>query len=180
MKAMKRYLSFIIPGLLALTILASCAPKSSDTIIYLVRHAEKITGENVGRDPALTELGHARTQELATLLKNKNIKFVHSSNYIRTRDTAAQLAKIVGVDIDLYNPGVLDDLVVNIKAQSGNHLVVGHSNTIPATVSALGGDGGTPIFEKSEYDRLYTVTLASDGTVHTDLQRYGVRYKAEE
>ena len=52
----------------------------------------------------------------------------------------------------------------------GNHLVVGHSNTPPMLVEALGGAPGGPIGE-DEYDRLYVVTLAPDGPVHTALLR---------
>ena len=36
--------------------------------------------------------------------------------------------------------------------------MVGHSNTTPALVEALGGDPGSPI-ESLEYDRLYMVTF---------------------
>lgn len=152
----------------------------NDTVIYLVRHAEKITGENAGRDPALTDAGEARANVLAEMLRGKYITHVHSSNYIRTRDTAAPLAKIAGVKIELYDPRDLPALAALIKEQGGKHLVVGHSNTVPETVVALGGDGGTPIFEKSEYDRLYVVRLLDDNTVHTDLKRYGARYKPAE
>ena len=152
----------------------------NDTVIYLVRHAEKITGENAGRDPALTDAGQTRANVLAEILRDKHITYVHSSNYIRTRDTAAPLAKIADVEIEIYDPRDLPALAVLIKQQGGKHLVVGHSNTIPETVTALGGDGGSPIFEKSEYDRLYVVRILDDDAVYTDLKRYGTRYKPAE
>lgn len=148
------------------------------TIVYLVRHAEKITGENAGRDPALTNEGEARAEILAGLLREENITKIFSSDYIRTRKTAAPTAEMSGVEIEIYDPRDLLTLASLIQEAKGHILVVGHSNTIPETVAALGGVGGSPIFEKSEYDRLYVVTILEDGTVQTDLQRYGVRYMA--
>ena len=171
-----------------LAFLALCAifffifkPKPDNgTVIYVVRHAEKIVGETAGRDPDLSSDGLTRANVLAELLRDKNIKYVHSSDYIRTRDTAAPLAKIAEVETQLYDPRDLPALAALINSQGGKHLVVGHSNTAPETVAALGGDGGTPIFEKSEYDRLYIVRIEKDGSVNTQLKRYGVRYKPAE
>jgi len=117
---------------------------------------------------------------LSELLRGENITKIYSSDYIRTRDTAAPTAEISGLSVDIYNPRHLQELAETIKAAKGNYLVVGHSNTVPETVTALGGVGGAPIFEKSEYDRLYVVTMLADGTVQTDLRRYGVRYAPQD
>ena len=153
---------------------------STDTVIYVVRHAEKIVGETAGRDPNLSSDGLVRANVLAELLRDKNIEYVHSSDYIRTRDTAAPLAEIAGVEIQIYDPRDLPALAARIKKQGGRHLVVGHSNTAPETVAALGGDGGTPIFEATEYDRLYIVNIKKDDSANAELKRYGARYKREE
>jgi len=166
----------LVAGFFALTKIPKSETVSHATVVYLVRHAEKITGENAGRDPALTDAGKARAETLANLLRDKNITKVYSSNYIRTRDTAAPTAEMFGVEIELYNPRDVPTLAGVIKENKGRILVVGHSNTIPATVNALGGVGGAPIFEKSEYDRLYVVTILADGTIQTDLRRYGTLY----
>jgi len=155
--------------------LMACSPTEPDTVVYLVRHAEKMVGENVGKDPKLTKNGEARALVLAEMLGDKPITHIHSSDYIRTRDTAMPLATAKSLELEIYNPSDLPALAAKIKRLGGHHLVVGHSNTIPETVVTLGGDGGTPIFEDTEYDRLYEVTLLGDGTVHTDLRRYGTR-----
>ena len=63
-----------------------------------------------------------------------------------------------------------------ILGGGGSHLVVGHSNTVPELVALLGGDGGPPIDEAGEYDRLYVVTLTANGRVRSELRRYGVRF----
>ena len=174
------FLVFVV-AIFALTQMVSCSPKAQDdtTTIYVVRHAEKLTGPDVGRDPELSDTGKERANVLAQLLKDKNITHIHSSNYIRTRNTGAPLAEIMGIKIELYDPRDLAGLAKNIKAQStdgAHHLVVGHSNTSAETVLALGGEiSGKPIYEPTEYDRLYKVEIF-DNAVHTKLTRYGVRY----
>ena len=168
----------LVAGFFMLTKMPKGDTVDKGTIVYLVRHAEKITGENAGRDPALTNEGEARAETLAGMLREENITKIYSSDYIRTRETAAPTAKMFGVEIEIYDPRDLSTLASLIQEVKGHILVVGHSNTIPETVAALGGVGGSPIFEKSEYDRLYVVTILEDGTVQTDLQRYGVRYIA--
>jgi hypothetical protein len=40
------------------------------------------------------------------------------------------------------------------------------------TIELLGGEPGFPIDEKSEFDRLYIVTVGASGTVSTVLMRY--------
>jgi len=168
----------LVAGFFMLTKMPKGDTVDKGTIVYLVRHAEKITGENAGRDPVLTNEGEARAEILAGMLREENITKIFSSDYIRTRKTAAPTAKMSGVEIETYDPRDLPTLASLIQEVKGHILVVGHSNTIPETVAALGGVGGSPIFEKSEYDRLYVVTILEDGTVQTDLQRYGVRYIA--
>lgn len=169
----------LVAGLFMLTKMPKNTAEHNDTVIYLVRHAEKITGENAGRNPALTVEGEVRAKTLAGILGTKNITHIYSSDYIRTRDTAAPTAEMSGITTGIYNPRHLLELAETIKGTKGRYLVVGHSNTVPETVNALGGVGGSPIFEKSEYDRLYIVTILEDGTVQTDLQRYGKKYVAE-
>ena len=173
----------LVAGLFALTKMS----KTSDvealdtgTIVYLVRHAEKVTGENAGADPALTLAGQSRAMILENELKDSHITKVFSSDYKRTRDTAAPTAKMFGLEIEIYNPRDLAALAEKIKNTGGHILVVGHSNTIPETVNALGGVGGTPIDEANEYDRLYVVTIGKDGVVQTQLKHYGRRYEPSE
>ena len=98
---------------------------------------------------------------------------MHSSDYVRTRETAAPVAARLGVEPVVYDAGDLEALVQRLKAVGGRHLVVGHSNTTPAVVRLLGGEPGTPIEDGDEYDRLYVVTVGVDGTLSTLLLRYG-------
>jgi broad specificity phosphatase PhoE len=133
--------------------------------IYLVRHAEKIVGAN--KDPSLTAKGFQRARNLAALLKNKQISRIYSTNYKRTKQTAAPLAKVLKQSVNLYDPGKLAEFAEQIKSVSGNLLIVGHSNTTPGLVSLLGGDPHGKI-EESEYTRLYLLTI-NNGKVSTEL-----------
>lgn len=137
--------------------------------VFLVRHAEKMTGD----DPALTEAGTARAELLADMLADAKITRIHSSDYKRTRDTAAALANALGVEVELYDPRDLDAMAERLKAAGGRHLVVGHSNTTGELTELLGGEGGTPIVEATEYDRLYVVSVGADGAATSALLRFG-------
>ena len=118
--------------------------------VWLVRHAEKVDDS---RDPELSEAGHARAALLADLL-----------------------AEALGVEVELYDPRDLEGFAEELRGMGGVHLVVGHSNTTPGMVEALGGDPVSPI-DEAEYDRLYRVWLGDDGAVHSELRRFGVGFR---
>lgn len=138
--------------------------------VYLVRHAEKTTEKS---DPALTDAGQVRAELLVETLADKGITRIHSSDYKRTRDTAAPLAERLGIQVELYDPRDLPAMAAKLKDAGGTHLVVGHSNTTPQLTELLGGEGLEPINEAYEYDRLYTVTNKDNGEIISQMTRYG-------
>lgn len=143
-------------------------------VVFLVRHAEKTTAKE---DPDLSDEGKARAGELANTLSSADIEHVHSTDYKRTRDTAAPVAVETGLKVELYDPDKLADFAKELKDKGGRHLIVGHSNTTPELTKLLGGNPGSEIDEKSEYDRLYVITTGKDGTVNSALVRYGKPYQ---
>ena len=145
-------------------------PERKPLVIFCVRHAEKV---DASRDPALTPAGNTRARLLARTLIDARISAIHSSDYQRTRDTAAPLADKLNLKTQIYDPRALPDLVQLLKQKGGRHLVVGHSNTTPELVRLLGGMPGKAIVEATEFDRLYVVTIPANGTVQTVLLRYG-------
>ena len=154
----------------ALFFLLGCTPDEGDLLqVYLVRHAEKV---DQSKDPDLSGEGYLRAEELARTLADAKIEYVHSSDFIRTRETAAPVAELFGLEIELYDQNDLFSLADRLKATGGRHLVVGHSTTTPDLVELLGGEPGYPIEELIEYDRLYILTIRS-GKVNTVLLRYG-------
>lgn len=162
----------LIAAALLFSACSAPVPTPQSDAIFLVRHAEKTTEKP---DPALTEEGQARAIALADRLEGEGITQIHSSDTKRTRDTAAPLAARLKLEVQLYDPSDLPAMAAKLKAASGRHLVVGHSNTTPQLTELLGGDGGTPIVEATEYDRLYIVTANEGEPVKSYLTRFGAK-----
>lgn len=113
------------------------------------------------------------------MLSGADVAAVYSTQYRRTRDTGAVVAEAAGVDltvrpIDAANAARhARDLAAEIIATHGGRtvVVVGHSNTVPDVVAALGG-GEVEDLPESEYDRLYLLVLDGSG-VRSVAARYG-------
>lgn len=185
----RRGLPGILPALLALALLgAGCLPAAAQdsggeepTVVWLVRHAERADDGPAGgdmvaparqEDPTLSAAGRRRAQVLRTLLADVRLQRIVSTDYRRTRATADPVAAAHGIVVESYDPRDLPGLAARIRAAGGRWLVVGHSNTTPELVEALGGDPGPPI-DEFEYDRLYQVVIAPGTTVETTLLRFG-------
>ena len=89
------------------------------------------------------------------MLRSADIETIFSSDYERTRATAAPLSEELGLQIEIYDPKALELLAKQLLELKQSALVVGHSNTTPELADLMGGDGGAPIVEAWEYDRLY-------------------------
>jgi phosphohistidine phosphatase SixA len=157
----------MLAGCLAALLLAGGA-----ATVFLVRHAEKQAGSE---DPALTEAGLQRARDLALLLQDAGIDVIYSTDFRRTRDTAAPLAQHLGMEPQIYDWDEMNAFAAELARGGVRALVVGHSDTTPELVGLLGGEPGAPIDEASEYDRLYVLNIGPDGTVTTTLLRYGAR-----
>ena len=126
---------FSIAFLLAVT--ANAAPT-----IFVVRHAEKAsTG---GNDPDLSPQGQKRADALASILKDSQVTFVFVTELKRTQETAAPTAKAAHV-----SPTV-------IPANDTGALVVGHGNTIPELLKALGIATSVSVPE-DDYSEIFVV-----------------------
>lgn len=134
---------------------------ASAQMVILVRHAERAdAGTPAGAamqgnpDPELSAAGKARAQKLAGMLKDAGVTAIYTTQYIRTKDTAKPLADLLKMTPEVIQSRDADGLVAKIKAQpKGVVLVVGHSNSVPAIIKALGGPDVT--IGESEYDNLF-------------------------
>lgn len=146
---------------------------SDDKIVFLVRHGEKCT--EPASDPGLTELGKERAQALVRVLQDVDVDAIYSTPLHRTRDTAKPLAEAHGLEI-IETPiksGFLEDLADAIRASDASRIVVsGHSNTTPRVANLLAGTE-FPDLDESEYDRLFVVHLAADGSAQVSILRFG-------
>jgi broad specificity phosphatase PhoE len=155
----------------ALPVVAQGPP---ETTVLLVRHAEKAT--TPADDPPLTPAGEARARDLWTAVHDANVSAVITTQFARTRQTAQPSVSALGISptvIAATNPTHVQDVVAEIRRHPGKTvLVVGHSNTVPAIVEALGAKRPGAICD-SRYDDLFVVTVAADGKASAVHARYG-------
>jgi broad specificity phosphatase PhoE len=152
--------------LILVLFLAFLTPADSAITVLMTRHAEVVAGSG---DPSLTPQGSARAKLLADMLTDVPLDAVFVSSFKRTQQTAAVVASRHHLAPRIMTEPA--DLASAIRArQSGIVLVVGHSNTIPQTITLLGGP--TLQVGDTEFDNLFVITL--DGGHATALRlRYG-------
>jgi broad specificity phosphatase PhoE len=167
-----RYLLLI----LAAPLLSGCAsqapstpvsavePMTSVPTIYISRHMRK--GE--GDDPNLSPAGAAEAVRLAELLKGRGIAAIFVTPTKRSRETAEPLARTTGAPIETYDPRDNAALARRAAAIPGSILIVGHSNTVPAIVAAVGGTAPGPMTEE-DFGRIFAVERATGKTVESRL-----------
>ena len=143
------------------------------TVVFLVRHAER--AEDGTSDPVISLPGWDRARLLAEMLSDAGLTEIHTTDYRRTRGTGRPVAEALDLEMQTYDPGDLTGFADRLRSTPGRHLVLGHSNTTPQLVSALGGEPGAPV-QEDEYDRLYVVTLTDDGA-STVLLRFGAPFE---
>lgn len=148
-------------------ILMFCVPafaQDAITTIILVRHAEK--SDDGTRDPDLSAAGNERAGKLAAVLRDTKVDAVYSTDYKRTRDTAAPVAEAKGLRVQLYEPLRPEVIREILKNHDGKTiLVTGHSNTIPWTANLLLGREEFKNFDDMEYDNLLVVSVFGSGPV---------------
>lgn len=168
-----RPLSWLLLALLLS--LAGPAAQAAPSLVLLVRHAEKAS--EPGEDPGLSAAGQARAQALATALAEARVGAILTSPLRRTRDTAAPTAAANGlqpqaIGFEGGSAAHATAVAAAVRAQdAATVLVVGHSNTVPAILKALGGPA-LPDFCESSYGLLLVLTL-DDGPPRLLRARYG-------
>ncbi|MDH5345496.1 MAG: histidine phosphatase family protein [Gammaproteobacteria bacterium] len=151
------------------------------TTMIFVRHAEKALIPV--DDPVLSEQGKARAAELARQLVDADVvagvDAIYSTNTQRTMQTARPTAEALGLEILNYQNADDDEPVVDamVRAHKGKIiLVVGHSDTLPTMIAALGASKKVPPIAEGEYDNLYLISIPWFGKTKTIRLRYGEPY----
>lgn len=159
---------------LASAALPAIAQTPAPTTVILVRHAEKAAAP--ADDPPLTAAGEARARDLVQAVRDAGVAVVITTQFARTRATAQPTATTLGITptvVPATSAAHVRDVVAEIQKHAGQTvLVVGHSNTVPAIVEALGAKRPVAICD-SQYDDLYVVTIRGAGTTNTVHARYG-------
>ena len=154
------------------------------TTMIFVRHAEKALIPV--DDPGLSAEGEARAAELARQLVDADvvagIDAIYSTNFRRTIETAQPVADALGLDIRIYENQEDDEPLVDAMVADNKGkiiLVVGHSNTLPTMIAALGASKKVPPIAEFEYDNLYLVSIPWFGKTKTIRMRFGTPYTGE-
>ncbi|HEY0996720.1 MAG TPA: histidine phosphatase family protein, partial [Gemmatimonadaceae bacterium] len=130
-------------------------------------------------DPVLTPAGEARARALAAELGNAGITRILVTPRQRTALTAAPLARARGITPEVIplgdsTPAHVAAVAAAIRAlpPGTKALVVGHSNTVPRIVTALGGPPFRDLCD-GEYQTLFIVRLRAGRAATAETRPYG-------
>ncbi len=149
------------------------APPAAAVTIILVRHAEKNAVPTDAEGPDLCPQGRARARALVSVLADASIDTILVTDRRRTQQTAEPVATELGLTPRSIAANTAPEEVARLALEGGQCvLIVGHSNTIPAIIEALGVPKGISI-EENEYDNLYVVTARPGHMASLVRGRYG-------
>jgi phosphohistidine phosphatase SixA len=164
----KTLLQVLLATIILSQVMAAQQPQHMSTII-LVRHAEKASADP---DAVLSAAGQQRAECLANVLKDSGIKRIFVTDTKRTQQTAAPLAKALGIKPAVVPARDTPKLVQDIfYGAAGNALVVGHSNTLPTIIQRVQA-GTVPAIDENEYDGLYVLTIMEGTSTPVVKMRY--------
>lgn len=143
--------------------------------VYLVRHAEKDSGNN----PKLILEGYRRSGDLMRLIKSKGKMpdRIYVNQFRRTQLTADSIRINEKVDTAHYladkNGDALVSVLLKNKKKDKRILIIGHSNTIPIIIQKL-GIVNYPVqnIPDGEYDNFYTITYRK-GKAFLTMEKFG-------
>jgi broad specificity phosphatase PhoE len=160
----------------AAAIAATTATAAAQITVYVVRHAEKKAAP--AADPPLTAAGEERARALLDSTRAAGVSAIITTQFLRTKATAAPTASALRITPEVVmatSPSHIQDVAAAVRKHAGQTvLVVGHSNTVPAIVAALGAPQ-PPAMCDAEYDNLYVVKIAADGKATVTHRHYGAR-----
>ncbi len=174
----------VLVGILATALAGYFWLSQAATTVVLVRHAEKADASpNTNLSPA----GLTRAEALVSVVDELGLTAAYSTDLCRTAQTAQPAAQALGLSLFVQQTGSsaaglsgcspaigvttsalpaalggAEALTDHILARHRNQavLVVGHSNTVPAIIAALGDGFFAPItITEPEFDGLFVVTV---------------------
>ena len=152
--------SILLASAIAATVTSGALSQPSTVI--LVRHGEKAT-EPPG-DPRLSATGQQRARDLARALADAKVGMIVTTQFERTKATARPLADSLHQTMTVVATGSMKEHIeataakVKSAPKGSTVLVVGHSNTVPLIIAALGGPK-MPDLCDAEYSNLFVVEM---------------------
>jgi phosphohistidine phosphatase SixA len=168
----------LLPVLLAALLLAPAAAAAQDsTVVYLVRHAEKVDSDDA--DPPLSAAGETRARALAARLADVELDAVLVTQYRRSHATARPVLdalRLAPWQLPTRG-GALPHLELVADAIHGplagrRVLLVGHTTTVPRILQMLGGPE-LPVLCETEYAHLFVVVLRPGTPSRVERESYG-------
>lgn len=162
----------ILFSLLFITMATLKAQESVEktTTYFLIRHAEKVRENPDDKNPDLNERGAQRAENWEKVLQHISFDAIYSTDYKRTLNTVAPIAKKINLAPIIYNPSKVNIELFQLENEGKNVLIVGHSNTIPQFVNGLIMQQKFQEMEDDQFSHLYIVTVK--GNEITDLLLY--------
>jgi histidine phosphatase superfamily protein (branch 1) len=164
-------------------VLLQAGPAAAEQVFFLVRHAERAEapapapppstpaagqkgapphGMMIPGDPPLSAAGEQRAAKLAAMLSASGIKAIYTSEFKRTRQTAAPLAQKLNLKPIMAAAKDPAPLVQQLRQLQGNALIVGHADTVPDIMRQL-GVAETVTIGDNDYDNLFVVVRSAAG-----------------
>lgn len=159
-----KYLSCLLVCFIITNIsIAQNAPLDKKGKVYIVRHAEKLDGD----DPLLTDDGNKRAGDLMRKLTDKKISRVYVTEFKRTQNTGDSLRIQLGIDTVQINADTscasLFEAITKHNDWNKHILVITHSNIIQKVIYKLGiTDFPQENIPAAEFDNLYMVSFKKD------------------
>ena len=129
---------------------------------YFIRHAEKDRSNPANSDPELSQKGLGRAMHWNKILRDANINTIYSTNYQRTSMTAAPTSIDLNIDIEYYDPRIIDIDKFKTDNLNRNVLVVGHSNTTPDFVNKMIGEEKYESMSDDDNGSLFIVQIVNE------------------
>lgn len=150
-----------------LTFALAASALAESPVVFLVRHAERAdAGRKPEKNPGLSAHGKSRAEALARGLRDAGVTAIYTSEYKRTQETAAPLAHSLGITPAIVPAKETAALIRKVQSQSGNALIVAHSNTLPEIAAGLGISAPLKIGEADYNDLFVILTGASPRLLH--------------
>jgi len=162
----------VVGYVLAAVALAWFFQERPNTTIIFVRHAD-VDADTADPDPSLNARGRQRAELLADFLQDvdvvRGVDNIYAAADKRTQETAAPLAKRLGLKPHIDDPHRTERLIHRIKRDRNGEivLVVSYADTIAPLIAELHGSKKVPPIAGDDYNEVYIVTVPNFGKVKT-------------
>lgn len=142
---------------------------SAVSTFYFIRHAEKDRSNSENTDPELNQIGLGRAMHWAEIMRDIELDAIYSTDFKRTTMTAAPISVKQDVDVEYYDPSIID--MEQFKADNFNRtvLIVGHSNTTPDFVNAIIGEEKYTAMADDDNGSLFVVQATNESITSQQL-----------